>query len=180
MSEVTNLNEATAKETANEYAKPIVLRFKDTNTEYTLEFNRATVTLAEKRGFPLTPMNPEVVTQRPAEVIPDLFRFSLKTLEVCRVKCWRDLLLFTHRAMRHSSTLRKIRSQKTRTWRWKCKRRFIATTDRMDRLSSDLRESVPLLSLYRNDLRRLLGKRTKASESLSRSRENKDRESEHI
>ncbi len=76
MSEVTNLNEATAKETAKEYAKPIVLRFKDTNTEYTLEFNRATVTLAEKRGFPLSPMNTEVVMQKPAEIIPDLFYYS--------------------------------------------------------------------------------------------------------
>lgn len=77
MSEVTNFNEAKANETANEYAKPIVLRFKDTNQEYTLEFNRATVTLAEKRGFPLTPMNAgEVMTARPAEVIPDLFYYS--------------------------------------------------------------------------------------------------------
>lgn len=74
MSEVTNLqSEATAKE----YVKPIVLRFKDTNTEYTLEFNRATVTLAEKRGFPLTPLNAgEVINDRPAEIIPDLFYYS--------------------------------------------------------------------------------------------------------
>ena len=71
-SKVTNLQDANAVE----YAKPIVLRFKDTNQEYTLEFNRATVTLAEKRGFPLNPMNTEVVMQRPAEIIPDLFYYS--------------------------------------------------------------------------------------------------------
>lgn len=74
MSEVTNLTEE-----AIEYAKPIVLRFKDTNQEYTLEFNRAVVTLAEKKGFPLTPINAqEVVATRPAEVIPDLFYWAFQ------------------------------------------------------------------------------------------------------
>lgn len=71
MSEVTNVNEA------KERVKPIVLRFTDTNQEYTLEFNRATVSLAERRGFPLTPMNAEeVINSKPAEVIPDLFYYS--------------------------------------------------------------------------------------------------------
>ena len=71
MSEVTNVTEA------KERVKPIVLRFTDTNQEYTLEFNRATVSLAERRGFPLTPMNAEeVIYNRPAEVIPDLFYYA--------------------------------------------------------------------------------------------------------
>lgn len=72
MSEVTNLNESPV-----EYVKPIVLRFKDTNQEYVLEFNRATVAFAERRGFPLTPINAqEMIANRPAEVIPDLFYYS--------------------------------------------------------------------------------------------------------
>lgn len=70
--EVTNLQDANAEK----HVEPIVLRFKDTNQEYTLEFNRATVTLAEKRGFPLSPMNAEVVMEKPAEIIPDLFYYS--------------------------------------------------------------------------------------------------------
>ena len=57
--------------------KPIVLRFTDTNQVYTLEFNRATVSYAERNGFPLNPFNKDtIVGERPIEVIEGLFYYS--------------------------------------------------------------------------------------------------------
>ena len=87
--EVTNVNEAI------EQIKPIVLRFADTNQTYTLEFNRATVSFAEKRGFPLTPTNgEEIINTRPAEVIPDLFYYAFQMHHKGISKAITDKILF--------------------------------------------------------------------------------------
>lgn len=68
---VTNIADEEAE------VKPIVLRFTDTNQVYTLEFNRQTITYAEKNGFPLNPFNREqVIFEKPIEVLEDLFYYS--------------------------------------------------------------------------------------------------------
>lgn len=71
-----NVN-ATAENT-NERVDPIILEYAD-GKSYTLEFNRATVSFAERQGFPLTPFNAqEIMSSRPAEVISDLFYYAFQ------------------------------------------------------------------------------------------------------
>ena len=74
MADIKNVTNIADKEAE---VKPIVLRFTDTNQVYTLEFNRQTITYAEKNGFPLNPFNREqVIFEKPIEVLEDLFYYS--------------------------------------------------------------------------------------------------------
>ena len=74
MADIKNATNIADKEAE---VKPIVLRFTDTNQVYTLEFNRQTITYAEKNGFPLNPFNREqVIFEKPIEVLEDLFYYS--------------------------------------------------------------------------------------------------------
>lgn len=53
--------------------KPIILTDNDTNTEYTLEFNREAVVFAENHGFDVND-----IAKYPMTKIPELFFYSFR------------------------------------------------------------------------------------------------------
>lgn len=71
-------NEKTLEEIENEI-KPITLTFTDTNQVYVLEFDRNTVKLAERNGFPLNPFNKDkFVDEIDMAKIEELFYYSFQ------------------------------------------------------------------------------------------------------
>lgn len=70
--------EKTTEEIENEI-KPITLTFTDTNQQYILEFDRNTVKMAERNGFPLTPFNQDkIIEEMDMELIEQLFYYSFQ------------------------------------------------------------------------------------------------------
>lgn len=62
-----------AKNEANENVKPIILTDKETGDTYTLEFNRASVMFAERRGFDIDDVGKYQMTK-----IPELFFYAFR------------------------------------------------------------------------------------------------------
>lgn len=59
--------------------KPITLTFTETNQVYVLEFDRNTVKMAERNGFPLTPFNQDkIIEEMDMELIEQLFYYSFQ------------------------------------------------------------------------------------------------------
>ena len=58
---------------ANERVKPVIIRDKENNKEYTLEFNRETIKFAEGRGFRL-----QDVDDFPMTKMPELFWLAFR------------------------------------------------------------------------------------------------------
>ena len=56
-----------------EKIKPIIIRDEDTNSEYTLEFNRESVKWAESRGFCL-----DDVARYPMTKLPEFFYYAFR------------------------------------------------------------------------------------------------------
>lgn len=71
-------NEKSLEEVENEI-RPITLKFTDTNQVYVLEFDRSTVKLAERNGFPLNPFNKDkFIDEIDMEKIEELFYYSFQ------------------------------------------------------------------------------------------------------
>lgn len=76
--EIIDNNDKTLEEIENE-VKPITLRFTDTEQTYVLEFDRNTVKLAERNGFPLTPFNKDkFVDEIDMVTLEQLFYYSFQ------------------------------------------------------------------------------------------------------
>ena len=76
--EIIDNNDKTLEEIENE-VKPITLRFTDTDQTYVLEFDRNTVKLAERNGFPLTPFNKDkFVDEIDMVTLEQLFYYSFQ------------------------------------------------------------------------------------------------------
>ena len=70
--------EKTMEEIENEI-KPITITFTDTDQVYVLEFDRNTVKMAERNGFPLTPFNQDkIIDEMDMELIEQLFYYSFQ------------------------------------------------------------------------------------------------------
>lgn len=67
------------KTAENTRVEPIRFSYKDNDSQYTLEFSRATVKFAERNGFPLTPFNADTIIQeKPFTILEDLFYYSFQ------------------------------------------------------------------------------------------------------
>lgn len=76
--EIIDNNDKTLEEIENE-VKPITLRFTDTDQTYVLEFDRNTVKLAERNGFPLTPFNKDkFIDEIDMVTLEQLFYYSFQ------------------------------------------------------------------------------------------------------
>lgn len=76
--EIIENNDKTLEEVENE-VKPITLRFTDTDQVYVLEFDRNTVKLAERNGFPLTPFNKDkFIDEIDMVTLEQLFYYSFQ------------------------------------------------------------------------------------------------------